>query len=399
MFAVSHFGLDDLRLDLVVVSTALALATLSYRFIEEPIRTMGRASDGRRARSAPKQPAVPVTLQFGVGVLSVFALIVVGTSGATPVPGYMEVSDAEAAAGALSTASGFAQRPTGEPVNRITTTVPELAPVPTTTPPSTTLPLPEGPPGPFAADAPSLVDPRAAIDPYEVNGRPLRVMIAGDSVGWSLGWDLTSELTDSVQVEDRAIIGCGVMPPESSFVVAGVGVEPYSDFCLEQDRAEGLGLDSGPDVVRLWLGAWEVYDHDLDGRRLEVFSDEYAAVVEKRLQDRIDRYRTAGVPTVMPTVPCFGEVSANLGDERHDERRRDWVNERLLAVAARNRTWVRVIDPLTVLCDADGGSIATTPDGTPIRADGAHFTSESAAWFWNTWLAGQLGAGFSQPQA
>jgi hypothetical protein len=219
-------------------------------------------------------------------------------------------------------------------------------------------------------------------------------MIAGDSVGWSLGWDRSPEVTDSIQMEDRAIIGCGVMPPESSFIVRGQRTEQYSDFCLEQDRAEGLGLESGPDVVLLWVGAWEVYDHELDGERYSVFTDDYAQLVEQRLQERIDRYRAAGVPTVMPTVPCFGTVSPNLGQERYDLRRRDWVNDRLLAVAARNRTWVRVVDPRPVLCDEDDQAIETTSEGLEIRADGAHFDSDSAAWFWNTWLAGQLGAAY-----
>ena len=65
-----------------------------------------------------------------------------------------------------------------------------------------------------------------------------------------------------------------------------------------------------------------------------------------------------------------------------------------MAVAARNRTWARVVDPRLVLCDETGAAIKTTPDGVEIRADGAHFDSDSAAWFWNTWLAGQLGASF-----
>ena len=37
----------------------------------------------------------------------------------------------------------------------------------------------------------------------------------------------------------------------------------------------------------------------------------------------------------------------------------------------------------------------TTETGVPIRADGAHFSAESATWFWDTWLAGQVGAAFA----
>lgn len=398
IFASSHFRLAGPTLDLVVVSVTLVLAVLSFELVEEPIRQMSAMPKGRRAKPTPVAPRVPAVIQLGMGVVGVFALIMFGTAGATPVPDYMRVSDAEAAAGALRRSSAFAQAPSGEPTNRITTTVPSETVPPTTVPPSTTLPLPPGRAGPFPADEPVLIDSYAAVDPYEVFGRPLRIMIAGDSVGWSLGWDQSDDLTGSVLVDDRAMIGCGVMPPHALYVVGGHGSEPYNAFCVEQADGEGFGLDSGPDVALLWLGAWEVYDHDLDGRRLEVFTDEYAAVVERRIQERIDRYRAAGVPTVMPTVPCFGSSPPWLGRERQDERRREWADERLLAVAARNRTWVRLIDPTRVLCHEDGSAIETTPEGVVIRADGAHFDSRSAAWFWNTWLAGQVGAAYGAPR-
>jgi peptidoglycan/LPS O-acetylase OafA/YrhL len=394
VYASSHFGLSGIGLDVVVVAVTLVLATLSFRFVEEPVRRGWAQPVGRRAKAV--EPAtLSNTVRFGVAGLVVFAVVVVSTSGGTPAPSYLRVSDAQAAASALAETSGFEAGP-DDVGARITTTVP-VSTTTTTEPagPTTTLPLPPGPPGPFPAEVASLVPRSAAVDPFDVNGRPLRVMIAGDSVGWSLGWQPSSELTGSVRIENRAIIGCGVMPPHASWVVAGRGVDDYSDFCLEQAEAERIGLESGPDVVLLWLGAWEVYDHILDQENLRVFTDRYAEVLEQRLQERVDLYRAAGVPTVMPLVPCFGPGADRLGVERLDVRRRAWVNERLAAVAARNRTWVRLIDPSDVVCDGDGEAIEQTPDGIDIRADGAHFDIPSATWFWNTWLAGQLGAAYS----
>ena len=66
------------------------------------------------------------------------------------------------------------------------------------------------------------------------------MMIAGDSVGWSLGWEPSDDLTRSVKIEDRAIIGCGVMPPASFWVVEGRGSEKYSAYCLEQMNLESV---------------------------------------------------------------------------------------------------------------------------------------------------------------
>ncbi len=395
IYASSHFGLTGLGLDTAVVVISTGLATLSFRFIEEPIRTRwGRPQPvGKRAREPEIDLRFPTAFRMGTGVLMCAVLVAASTSGGAAAPSYMAVTDAEAAAGALANAGGFSDTASGGA--RITTSMPDGSVVSTTTVPSTTLPLPPGPPGPFNPDAAPLVDPAAAVDPFDLNGRPLRVMIAGDSVGWSLGWDPSPQLTSSVQIEGRAIIGCGVMPPASFWVVGGKGAEPYSPYCKEQAEAERIGLESGPDVVLLWLGAWEVYDHVVFGREVRVFSEEFAEIVEQRLQERIDQYRAVGVPTVMPMVPCFGRQAARLGRERYEPERREWVNERLMAVAARNRTWARVIDPTARLCDAEGRSLENTPDGIPIRGDGAHFDTDSAAWFWNTWLAGQLGAAFT----
>jgi peptidoglycan/LPS O-acetylase OafA/YrhL len=397
IYASSHFGLSGPALDLTVVAVTMGLATLSFRYIEEPIRTgWGQPRPvGRRAREADFELRFPVAFRFGVAVLLCGALIAASTSGGAPAPSYLAVSDAEAAENALDSSSGFGDDGATSG-SRISITQPTGIPATTAaTVPATTLPVPPGPPGPFPAEVAPLVSPVAAVDPFDVHDRPLRVMIAGDSVGWSLGWKPSADLTSSVRIEDRAIIGCGVMPPASYWVVKDRSSEQYNRYCLEQANAERIGLEAGPDVVLLWLGAWEVYDHIVFGQELAVFTPEYARVLEQRLQERVDQYRAAGVPTVMPTVPCFGTVAPRLGTERYDAERRAWVNDRLLAVAARNRTWVRVVDPTSMLCDEQGQARAETPDGVPIRADGAHFDIESAAWFWNSWLAGQLGAAFA----
>ena len=76
---------------------------------------------------------------------------------------------------------------------------------------------------------------------------------------------------------------------------------------------------------------------------------------------------------------------------------RPQVNGVIRRVAKRNRGWVRLVDPSALLCDADGRAKTETPTGLALREDGAHFTSASAVWFWNTWLAGQVGAAFDRP--
>src|SRR5690606_1833383 len=124
------FALTGRALDVTVVVVTLALASLSFQYVEEPVRRMWSGPTGRRAKAVPRPSSVPMTARFGTGALVVFALIWVSTSGGTPAPIYMQVSDAEAAAGALDESSGFDDTATGAPVNPITTT---QAASPTTT--------------------------------------------------------------------------------------------------------------------------------------------------------------------------------------------------------------------------------------------------------------------------
>ena len=100
------------------------------------------------------------------------------------------------------------------------------------------------------------------------------------------------------------------------------------------------------------------------------------------------------MPTVLPLVPCFGP-SPVYPVERLDARRIAWVNARVRAVALRNRGWVRLVDPTTQLCEPDGTTRERNDQGTEIRPDGAHFERDSAVWFWNGWLAGQLAGAFT----
>ncbi|WP_426570973.1 acyltransferase family protein [Aquihabitans sp. McL0605] len=380
VFLAEHFGVSGLALDASVVVVAVSFATLSFWLVEEPIRT-GTLPAGlgglarRRGHRPDRTPRVPRAAWSAMAFLLVIGVVVGTSAGAPPAPTYASVSDKavlDAAVGDISAA---------EEAKLLRTT-------------STTEPIDEGPPGPFTGARSLVVSPTASVDPSARLGRPLKVLLTGDSVGWSLGWELGPTLSPTVSVDNRAIIGCGLMPYRAQFIVGGHSGEDYPPACQKVDVAELKGLADKPDAVLLWVGAWEVYDQQLDGTRYQVGTKAFAHLVEQRIQERVDRYRSVGVPTVMPVVPCFGTTVTRLGKERLQPKRIDWVNERVRKVAQRNKGWVRLIDPGPQLCDASGKAFVKTPTGLPLREDGAHFQHDTAVWFWNSWLAGQMGAAF-----
>src|SRR5690606_2808452 len=107
---------------------------------------------------------------FSAMALVLVVGVIVGTSaGAPEPPDYTAVKDDEVLDAAISPAEAEA-----------------LAKEAATT--TTAAPIDEGPPGPFTGASDVVVDPAASVDPSLRAGRPMKVMIAGDSVGWSLGW-------------------------------------------------------------------------------------------------------------------------------------------------------------------------------------------------------------------
>lgn len=250
-----------------------------------------------------------------------------------------------------------------------------------------------GPDPPFDPAAPLMVSNDDG-DPTAVHGRPLRVVLMGDSAAWTLGWELGDALDPGIDVSNRAVIGCGVMPPESQWGSDG-DYEQYGPLCADQMEVETRGFSEGPDVVVVWLGAWEVFDHRLMDEDLLVFTARYEEVVEQRLQQRIDRAREIGVPAILTVVPCMGGTPESDNRlVRGDAARVGWVNDRIEEVAARNPGWVRMIDPTPHLCDDEGRPVQANGDGLQLRPDGVHFESDSAVWMWNSWMAGSLASAF-----
>ncbi|MCB0964819.1 MAG: acyltransferase, partial [Acidimicrobiales bacterium] len=270
VFASEHSRLDGLTLDAVVVGVSVALAAVSHWLVEEPIRTgtrpVGWPQRGPRARRARPRRLAPVALSTAA-IVGVVGVISVSAAGAPPAPDTTRVSDREALESAIGDISAEEEA--------------QLLAATTTTAPAEVVP-----PGPFAGQ-PVEIDPTASANPLEVFGRPLRVLVLGDSVAWSLGWQLEDGFTRAIDLRSKAIIGCGVMPPSSAFVIGDADPEPYVDLCESSVLAELKGLSEEPDVELLWIGAWEVYDHVVDGERLEAGSDAYTELLDAEIQARV----------------------------------------------------------------------------------------------------------------
>jgi hypothetical protein len=147
-----------------------------------------------------------------------------------------------------------------------------------------------------------------------------------------------------------------------------------------------------PDVAVLLIGAWEVFDVQLDGRRVPFGAPEHEALLRSELELAVDVLGSGASSVVALTTPCFDHRDDELfraGSERNEPARVDWVN-RLLADAVAASPRATVVDLEAQVCP-DGG-FRREIDGVRVRADdGVHFHEDAGPWLWH-WLLPELEA-------
>lgn len=365
---------------LATVGLTLVVAAASYRWVERPIlggrwpfQVTSRPVD-RREPNTGLGWLRPGALMASVALVA-GALFVVGQAGTTK-PEFLTVKDKDVVDAALSPETFGQKRSTVTTAPVVKHEVGEL--------------VDPGPNPPFDPASPSVIELNGR-KPESVFGRQMRVTFIGDSVGWTIAW--FAPQTPQMRVSDRAVIGCGVLPPTYRWMV-GEDTYPYGDSCTVQAESEAIGLSAGPDVVVLWLGAWEVLDQlKPDGTVLKAESAPAAKEIATSIQNRVDAARAVGAGTLISMVPCLdGRGTRPYSAARRDPKRRAWVNEVIAEVADHNPGWVRLLNPQDVLCQNDKPIYEI--DGMILRSDGTHFGKESAAWFWKTWLTEAISSAF-----
>lgn len=322
-------GLGGAALAAATVGLATAGSAASFRFLEMPIRrgrspqaAVGATPEPARARRARRLAAPGVALS----VLVVLGLVVAGTvTRARPDP-LEALTDDELHVQALRPARATPQAAAGE----------------------------------------------------------TRVMVAGDSIGFTLGTGAPGELPGLAPVDARAVTGCGLItegerPPEA--VALGVS-ERYDECAPLEASAEEQGLAGQPDVVLLVTGAWESSEHERDGRTVGPGDAGWTRYIRGLLEEKITALSATGAVVALWAGPC--------GPDDDARARQRWFTDEVLVPVARARGEAEVIRPAEVVC-ADGAIRTDVPaDGDLRMADGEHWTSEGAAWLWREWLGPAL---------
>jgi hypothetical protein len=216
-----------------------------------------------------------------------------------------------------------------------------------------------------------------------------RLLLFGDSAAFTLAEQFELPPGEQWDVQAYVTVGCPITPG----VVFDEGSSrpiPPDDTCGDDwvGQWPEFGRVLEPDVVVIMVGAWEVFDHDVDGTVARFPSEAWQATVRDAFADAVTAAATADVPVVVLDVPCMQSRPGSL--VRADPDRVAAVNEAIRDVvdaqpAASDGVSIAAVSD--VICP--DGNRDLMVDGVPARYDGVHYTRAGAALVW-PWLLDEL---------
>ena len=145
-----------------------------------------------------------------------------------------------------------------------------------------------------------------------------RVLVVGDSTACTMLPGLEAVAAPAgVQIENAAVIGCGVVSGEiAPQVTNGVNANAASTRCSGQASAqEKRAIRSGRPNVVLWSSSWErsglVVGHGTDQKVLTPGSPQWYSVLTKRISQRLKEFTDTGATVVMLTQAPFVPIGAH----------------------------------------------------------------------------------------
>ena len=359
IFDVTRPGLDvawpSQTVLLVRVLLSVVFADLTYRFIETPIRhgALGRAAARAREAFARRELGVPMaTAGSALAVLAAAAMLtdtLVTTAAAHP-------ADARAVAVDNRPAAAL-----DEPHGGGAGTGPQPQPHAATV---------GGGVGGGDPSSPTALPPRPA--------HPPRVALIGDSQGMTLYLNRPPDTAAYVHLLDDTTEGCDFLGGRISSgagdrrdldAECGATVARWASR-IERDHA---------DTALLMVGAWDLFDEEVDGAALPFGSSGWDAYFTDRLAQAVSTLKATGLPQLdLALLPCYrpthtADSSGGLWPERGDDARVAHVNTLLASYAQDPAHQVRALYPPAQFCQDP-----TIASSRSYRWDGVHYYKPGA---------------------
>jgi hypothetical protein len=359
-------GLDGWQLVVMQLALTLAIAEISFRLIERPIR---------RARSASRR----MTLAAGGLATSAIAVVTLAVVPAA-LGEYWRTDDATVAAAAIDVDRAPVEpltpvieptQPTG--TNATTSAAPAV--VIATTQPVVGTEVPRTTTNVTTAGTPTTTT-TTTEPPLPALARPVRIVVAGDSTARAtaaglLAW--AAEHPELAQVDVDGAPGCGFMRGGERREGGWKKAPDECDNWLDDDLPARVAATQ-PDVVMMMVTTWDLVDHRWDdGDGLTPLDPVFAGNLADSYAAVTDQLLGLGAGTVAWVAPPIPNVWwGNQGTGQEDPARHAVLRSVIDGLAASHPGQVSVVD-LRGWLDSAG-----LTDDHDVRPDGVHLEPGAA---------------------
>ncbi len=337
---------------LPALALTIAVSEACYRWVERPVRS-GAATRWWRAVASPDERLRRNRIALAAGSLVVLVGFAAGVRLAKADPVDVAQGEVDAVFDAQVALEATPSSTTGTTVAGVAgavSTVPSASTVPaSTTSTSTTLPT-----------------------------LPRRTVIVGDSTAHSLAINAPNGIGVFLDLSDGSVSGCGVQS-DGRVRSARTGFNRSFDDCegWEQRWAKAAERHDA-ELAMVAIGAWEVFDVEVDGRLIAFGTPEADARITAGLQRGIDALRSVGTHVALIEVPCMRPQDVEGAGvpalpERGDDARVAHLNDLLREAAAANPDSVTFVAGPTAWC-----TDPTIASSLAYRWDGVHVYDEGA---------------------
>jgi hypothetical protein len=213
---------------------------------------------------------------------------------------------------------------------------------------------------------------------------PRRTVVVGDSTAHSLATNAPKGLDAFLELADGSISGCSVQS-DGRIRSSRDGFSWSFEACADWDTTWATAAsDSGAEVALVVIGAWDVFDVEVDGRLVQFGTPAGDERFLAGVQRGIDALRAVGVHAALLEVPCMRPQDVEGAGvpalpERGDDSRVAHLNDLLRQAADANPGAATFITGPAAWCSDPGiaSSLAYRWDGVHVYDEGAKLEFEA----------------------
>ncbi len=215
---------------------------------------------------------------------------------------------------------------------------------------------------------------------------PRRLVLVGDSQAHSLAVNTPLGLDATFLVGNGAVEGCGVWD-RGAIRTERRGMNRNFGGCSDiPAQWKASAIEGDAEVAVVIIGAWDVFDIELDDALLTFGTSEFDRQFSARLDEGIEALKSAGVQVALLEVACMRPVDAAGAavpalPERADDTRVAHLNDLLRAAAADDPRFVTFVPGPAAWCgdEAIATDLGYRWDGVHVYKPGAKLIFETIA--------------------